>query len=157
LGWEAAIDAVKDRRCQAQIPISVVIRSALVMGLCRLGSLNALGQTKGSSFWAKWLGHALPSPDTVGRVAGLVDVESLRALGHHIYERLKRGKALAPPPHGLLALAVDGHETHATYKRIITAWSARQLGRPICTSCWTPNRFGPERMRWPRRFACWTG
>jgi len=117
LGWEAAIDTVSDHRVQAQIPTSVVVRAVLGMGLCRLGSLNALGQTKDSSFWSRWLGRALPSPDTIGRVAGFVDVESLRALGHHIYERLKRGKALSPPPHGLLALVVDGHETHATYKR----------------------------------------
>jgi hypothetical protein len=127
LGWEAAIDAVKDSRCQAQIPTSVVIRSALVMGFCRLGSLHALGQTQGSPFWGKWLGHALPSPDTVGRVAALVNVESLRALGHHVYERLKRGKALTPPPHGLLVLAVDGHETHATYKRHCPACLERTI------------------------------
>lgn len=97
------------------------------MGFCRLGSLNALGQTAVSGFWRGWLGQALPSPDTIGRVAGLVDVKSLRALGHHIYERLKRGKALAPPPHGLLALAVDGHETHATYKRHCPACLERTI------------------------------
>jgi hypothetical protein len=117
LGWEAALDAVTDHREQAQIPTSVIVRSAVVMGLCRLGSLNALGQTRPSSFWSRWLGRELPSPDTIGRVGALVDVESLRAVGHHVYERLKRGKALVPPPHGLIALVVDGHETHATYKR----------------------------------------
>ena len=115
--WDAPLDAIQDGRVQGRIPTSAIVRAVLAMGLCRLGSLNALGQTQSSSFWPKWLGHALPSPDTIGRVAGLVDVESLRALGHHVYERLKRGKALSPPPHGLLALAVDGHETHATYKR----------------------------------------
>jgi len=102
---------------QGRIPTSVIVRAVLAMGLCRLGSLNSLGQTKDSPFWRRWLGQALPSPDTIGRVAELVDVESLRTLGHHVYERLKRGKALVPPPHGLLALVVDGHETHATYKR----------------------------------------
>jgi hypothetical protein len=117
LQWDAPLDAIQDGRVQGRIPTSVIVRAVLAMGLCRLGSLNALGQTQGSSLWSKWLGHALPSPDTIGRVAGLVDVESLRALGHHLYERLKRGKALAPPPHGLLALVLDGHETHATYKR----------------------------------------
>lgn len=115
--WDAPLDAIRDGRVQGRIPTSVIVRAVLAMGLCRLGSLNALGQTKDSSLWSKWLAHALPSPDTIGRVAGLVDVEALRALGHHVYERLKRGKALTPPSHGLLALAVDGHETHATYKR----------------------------------------
>jgi len=117
LKWDAPLEAIRDGRVQGRIPTSVIVRAVVAMGLCRLGSLNALGQTKGSSFWSRWLGHALPSPDTIGRVAGLVDVESLRALGHHVYERLKRGKALMPPSHGLLALVVDGHETHATYKR----------------------------------------
>lgn len=115
--WDAPLDAIQDGRVQGRIPTSVIVRAVLAMGLCRLGSLNALGQTQDSSFWRRWLGWTLPSPDTIGRVAGLVDIESLRALGHHIYERLKRGKALAPPSHGLLALVVDGHETHATYKR----------------------------------------
>jgi hypothetical protein len=117
LKWDAPLDAIQDRRVQGRIPTSVIVRAALAMGLCRLGSLNALGQTKDSSFWRRWLYQSLPSPDTIGRVAGLVDVESLRALGHHIYERLKRGKALTPAPHGLLAVVLDGHETHATYKR----------------------------------------
>ena len=117
LKWDAPLEAVQDGRVQGRIPTSAVVRAVLAMGLCRLGSLNALGQTQDSPFWRRWLGQTLPSPDTIGRVACRVDVESLRALGHHVYERLKRGKALTPGPHGLLALVVDGHETHATYKR----------------------------------------
>lgn len=115
--WDAPLDSIRDGRKQGRIPTSAVVRAVVVMGLCRLGSLNALGQTKGSPLWSRWLGWALPSPDTIGRVAALLDVPSLRALGHHVYDRLKRGKALAPPPHGLLALVVDGHETHASFKR----------------------------------------
>jgi hypothetical protein len=87
------------------------------MFLCRLGSLNALGQTQPSSLWCRWLGRALPSPDTLGRVAGLIEVDDVRALGQHLYRRLKRGKALAPPAHGWLAAVVDGHEMHATFRR----------------------------------------
>lgn len=117
LKWDASLDAIRDDRKQGRIPASVIVRSVMAMGLCRLGSLNALGQTRGRSLWSKWLGRALPSPDTIGRVATLLDVPSLRALGHHVYDRLKRGKALMPPPHGLLALVLDGHELHATYKR----------------------------------------
>jgi hypothetical protein len=87
------------------------------MFLCRLGSLNALSQTHRSSLWSRWLGRALPSPDTIGRVAGLIEPDGVRALGRHIYSGLKRGKALTPPAHGWLAAVVDGHETHASFKR----------------------------------------
>jgi len=87
------------------------------MFLCRLGSLNALSQTRESSFWRRWLGRPLPSPDTIGRVAALMDVEGLRAVGKRVYERLKRSKALDPGPHGLMGAVLDGHETHATFQR----------------------------------------
>lgn len=108
---------MRDGRKQGRIPTPVIVRAILAMCLCRLGSLNALGQTAGSSIWRRWLGRDLPSPDTLGRVAGLVDIQGIRSLGHHLYDRLKRGKALEPPAHGLIAAIVDGHELHATYKR----------------------------------------
>jgi hypothetical protein len=87
------------------------------MFLCRLGSLNALDQTRSSRFWNRWLGGALPSADTMGRVAALVDSEDLRDLQHHHYSRLKRLKALEPPAHGLMVAVLDGHESHATFRR----------------------------------------
>jgi hypothetical protein len=117
LKWDAPLEAIRDGRKQGRIPALTIVRAVLAMGFCRLGSLNALGQTKLSPFWRQWLGGNLPSPDTIGRVACLVDVEGVRALGHHLYDRLKRGKALVPPPHGLIAAVVDAHEMHATYKR----------------------------------------
>ena len=69
--WDVSLDAIQDGRVQGRIPTSVIVRAVLAMGLCRLGSLNALGQTQDSSFWRRWLGWTLPSPDTIGRVAGL--------------------------------------------------------------------------------------
>jgi hypothetical protein len=117
LKWDAPLEAIRDGRKQGRIPTSVILRAVLAMCFCRLGSLNALGQTAASGTWRRWLGQGLPSPDTIGRVACLVDLEGVRALGHHLYVRLKRGKALAPPAHGLLAAILDGHELHASYKR----------------------------------------
>jgi len=117
LKWEAPLEAIRDGRKRPQIGTRRIVRSAVVMFLCRLGSLNALGQSKGSRFWRSWLGAALPSPDTVGRVAGLIDPEQVRALHRALYAELKRGKALAPPQHGLMAAILDGHESHATYRR----------------------------------------
>lgn len=87
------------------------------MFLCRLGSLNALNQTRSSRFWNRYLGGALPSADTIGRVAALVDSGDLRELQHHLYSRLKRMKALEPPAHGLMVAVLDGHESHATFRR----------------------------------------
>jgi hypothetical protein len=127
LKWDAPLDAIRDGRKQGQIPTSVVVRSVVAMCLCRLGSLNALAQTAGSGILRRWLGQALPSPDTIGRVAGLVDMEGLRALGHHLYERLKRGKALSAPAHGLIAAIVDGHELHASYKRHCSGCLERKI------------------------------
>jgi len=117
LDWEGPLDAVKDRRKAPQIPARTIVRSAAVMFLSRLGSLNALEQTRPSRFWEKWLDHTLPSADTVGRVCALTDEAELRALLHHLYSRFKRMKALEPPAHGLIAALVDGHESHATFRR----------------------------------------
>lgn len=108
---------MNDGRRQEQIPTKVIIRAAVVMFLSRLGSLNALEQTSGSGFWRRWLGGPLPSADSVGRVCSSVDVDGPRAVMHRVYAKLKRMKALAPPPHGLMLAVVDGHETTASRKR----------------------------------------
>jgi hypothetical protein len=117
LGWEGPLDAVTDARKQGQIPTRVILRSVVVMILSRLGSLNALEQTRPSGFWGRWLGRKLPSADTVGRVCNLVDLQGVRQVQHQIYDRLKRGKALADLVPGLSLAVVDGHECHATYRQ----------------------------------------
>lgn len=88
------------------------------MALSRMGSLNALEQTKGNSFWRRWLGREkLPSADTDGRVFAQVDCDAIRKALHHVYSRLKRNKALKPAFGSLFALIVDGHESNASYLR----------------------------------------
>ena len=67
------------------------------MILVRLGSLNALEQTRPSRFWNHWLGGPIPSADTVGRVFALTDCDTIRAGIHEVYTPLKRNKALDPP------------------------------------------------------------
>ena len=117
LDWEGRLDSVTDGRQTPQIPTRVVMRSLVVMFLTRLGSLNALEQSKPSRFWRTWLGGAMPSADTVGRVCALAEPSDIRILGHHVYSRLKRMKALAPLAQGLNVAVADGHESHATYRR----------------------------------------
>lgn len=87
------------------------------MIVTRLGSLNAVEQTHSSSFWRRFLKGPLPSADTLGRVAALMEPEPIRQALLDLYACLKRNKALPPPWHGLMALVLDGHESHATENR----------------------------------------
>lgn len=113
----SALARVTDRRRAPRISTQVVVRSLFVMTLARLGSLNALEQTRRSAFWRRWLQVALPSADTLGRVAAGLALEPLREALAALYTHLRRGKALAPTTHGLMALVLDGHESHASYRR----------------------------------------
>lgn len=111
------LGGLTDARPQPRIATVVVVRSLLVMVLTRLGSLNAVEQTHSSLFWRRFLKDALPSADTLGRVAALMDPEPVRETLRDLYSCLKRNKALPPPWHGLMALVLDGHESHATENR----------------------------------------
>ncbi len=125
--WENRLDAVRDDRHRPQIATSVIIRAVVVMFLGRLGSLNALEQTKPSRFWLRWLGRAMPSADSIGRICSLMDVGDVRGVLHDVYTRLKRMKALIPPEHGLMLAVVDGHETTASRKRCCSGCCQRIL------------------------------
>jgi len=100
---------------------------ALVMALSQLGSIHALEQTRGVSFWRRWLGREPGSEDTVGRVAAQLEVETLRKLLRNLYSRLKRNKALQARKGGLLAVIVDGHEVSASYKRCCAHCLSREI------------------------------
>jgi hypothetical protein len=117
LGLRDWLATLRDDRPQPQIPASAVAGGLLVMLLSRLGSLNALEQTAPARLWRKWLGRALPSADTIGRVCQSMGLQELREARHCLYTRLKRGKCLSPPAHGLMLAVLDGHETHATRRR----------------------------------------
>jgi hypothetical protein len=98
------------------------------MWLARLGSLNALEQTRQSRCWQRLLGAPLPSADTLGRVPEYLDGDSIRETLHQIYDRLKRNKALPATSHGLTALVLDGHETQTSYRRHCAGCSVRHVG-----------------------------
>lgn len=114
--WEA-FGTVTDRRRLPVIPAGRAARAVLVMTLTRLGSLNALEQTRGDPGWRRLLGAPMPSADTVARVFSGLDLAALRTINGEVYRQLKRKKAIQPPWHGLMALVVDGHESHATFRR----------------------------------------
>lgn len=94
----------------------MVVKSVLAMFWARLGSLHALESVAAARFWKSWLQQPLASADTVGRVYSLLELEGLRTGIHHLYTRLKRNKAL-PAVGGLAVAVVDGHESHASYRR----------------------------------------
>lgn len=127
LGLWRDLAQVKDRRLRPVIPTSRVTRASLAMLLGRLGSLNALEQTRCDTGWRKLLGGPLPSADTQARVLATVDLEALRRIGRECYGRLKRSKTLAAPSHGLMALVLDGHESHASYLRCCAGCLQRQI------------------------------
>src|ERR1019366_2452665 len=116
-GLSAQIVAtVQDPRRKPRIPMPVLLKAGLVMFWSRLGSLNALEEHRLSRFWKQWLGCSPGSSDTLGRVhSGLVAYERREGL-HHVYSCLKRNKGL-PGIGGRSVAVLDGHETHASYRR----------------------------------------
>lgn len=128
LALSCGVARIHDDRLRPRIPARVVVRSLLAMWLTRLGSLNALAQTGRSRFWRHFLGAPLPSADTMGRVPERFETDSIREALHQIYAVLKRNKALPATSHGLTALVLDGHETHASYNRHCAACCVRQVG-----------------------------
>jgi hypothetical protein len=111
------IAPLADARLQPRITTA-----AVVLFWARLASLNAWEQVTGARFWKRWLHEPPCSADSIGRVHALLGAEGLRHGIHHIYERLKRNKAL-PDTHGLGVAVLDGHESHASYRR-------------CCPGCW---------------------
>jgi hypothetical protein len=103
------LDRVTDARPQPRTPTTLVLKSALAMFWARLGSLNALETVSTARFWERWLGGAMTSADTMGRVHAAVNAGQLRNGIHYVYSRLKRNKAL-PLNLGLDVAVLDGHE-----------------------------------------------
>ncbi len=112
----AVVAGVVDRRWQPRISTAHVVHSVAVLFWARMGSLNALELAAHSSFFRRWLGQSVCSADSVGRVTALMDAGGLRRGLHDVYDRLKRNKAL-PDQGGLGVAVLDGHESHASYRR----------------------------------------
>jgi hypothetical protein len=99
------------------------------MFAARLGSLNAIEQLKKSKDLLEFIDADLPSADTIGRVFGLIEPDTIRQSNREIYRQLKRNKALELPEHGLIALNVDGHESHATYMQRCSGCLERKINK----------------------------
>ncbi len=88
----------------------------MVLFWTRLGSLNALEMSGASRFWKNWLGRSMPSADTMAAVHSKMDAGTLREAIDQVYGCLKRNQAL-PDNRGISLAIVDGHESHASYRR----------------------------------------
>ena len=87
------------------------------MFAARQASFNALVQLRASKPIARWLGVArMPSADEMAIVSESAAPEPLRGCLGDIMHTLRRNKVLTPR-HGLMLAAIDGHETHSSYKR----------------------------------------
>jgi hypothetical protein len=110
------LPGITDRRLQPRIRTPVLVQAAWILFWARLGSLHALETVKKARFWKRWLGREMSSVDTLGRVFADLRVEGLRKGLRHVYTRLKRNKAL-PGMRGWDVAVLDGHESHASYRR----------------------------------------
>ena len=93
------------------------MRSVLSMQWTRLGSFNALEQTRPGGRWQEWLDGPLPSADALGDAMVALALDDLREELFRQYTILKRNKAIRPLPRGFLPLIVDAHECGASYLR----------------------------------------
>jgi hypothetical protein len=110
------VASITDRRPQPRISTATVAKASIVLFWARMGSLNALDMSGTSRFWKRWLAHPMPSADTMGDVHSKMDAGTLREAIHQVYGCLKRNKAL-PDDRGISVAIVDGHESHASYRR----------------------------------------
>jgi len=120
------IAPLADTRSEPRIPTAVVVKSAVVLFWARLGSLNAWAQLARSPFWKRWLGTAPCSADSMGRIHARLEADGLRHGLHHLYQELKRNKAL-PDRHGWGVAVLDGHESHASYRRCCSGCLQRTI------------------------------
>jgi len=98
------------------------------MFLGRFGSINSLDKTRKKRDWKQILdGGELPSADTLGRIAALIDPGALRGVLVDCYRVLRKNKALPKLGRDLVALVFDGHESMTSYLRHCPGCLAREV------------------------------
>jgi hypothetical protein len=118
---------IEDKRQRPVIAMEEIFWAGLVMALGQLGSLNALEQNKKQSYWRRWIGFDVSSADTMGRGFSHAGVDSIRKIIRQAYSRLKRNKAIGPVYAGMIALIIDGHESHRSQLRCCSGCLERRL------------------------------
>ena len=122
------IKGVGDKRQRRQIAMEWIFAAGFVMAIGQLGSLNALEQRQGASYWRRWAGSGrMASADTMGYGFARIDCDDIRGIIQQVYSQLKRNKVLKPLRAGLIALVLDGHESHNSQKRCCKGCLQRRL------------------------------
>lgn len=121
------IKGIGDKRQRRQIAMECIFGFGLVMALGQIGSLNALGQVRGPSYYRRWINGKDVSADAMGYGFARVDCDSIRAMIRVVYSQLKRNKALKAIRAGMIALILDGHESHCSQKRCCDGCLRRKL------------------------------
>ena len=121
------IKGIGDNRQRRQIAMECVFAVGLVMAVGQLGSLNAIRQTDQRRYWRRWVGGKIASADAMGYGFARVDCDSIRSVIRCVYSQLKRNKALHALRAGMIALILDGHETHCSQKRCCSGCLQRRL------------------------------
>lgn len=102
-------------RYQPRTSVEAIVGSLLTAAMCRSGSLNALEQTSRWRVWKRIVGGQLPSAETFARTYAHLELDGLRDGLKHLYQRLKRTKAIKRR-RGLKVAVIDGHETNCSEK-----------------------------------------
>ena len=84
-----------DTRLMPMIPTESIWLTVFIMMVTRRGSLNSIEtELRVSNRLDKIVGFVKPSADTIGRVFGLMDPNSIRAQLKNINHQIKRNKIL---------------------------------------------------------------
>ena len=122
------VKEIGDKRQRRQIAMECIFGFGLVMALGQIGSLNALEQAPaGVRYYRRWIDGEYVSADAMGYGFARVDCDSIRAIIREVYTKLKRNKALNPIRAGMIALILDGHESHSSQKRCCAGCMKRKL------------------------------
>jgi hypothetical protein len=117
--FDKKVAVLRDHRVDPQIPAPTVWKSAFLMFVLRLGSLNRLEQElRRPGQWKKLLGGRPPSADCVGYSLCRFSLQEVRELLAHHHHRAWKNKAVqGRRGERRRIVAIDGHELWASEAR----------------------------------------
>jgi hypothetical protein len=127
--FDQKVAVLRDHRVDPQIPAPTVWKSAFLMFVLRLGSLNRLEQElRRPGGWKKLLGGRPPSADCVGYSLCRFSLEEVRdILAHHHRQAWKNKAVKGRGGQRLRVVAIDGHELWASEARCCDRCLTRRI------------------------------